>query len=86
MRMKPVPKVILILAIVGGIGYGVNLFIENRKANAPAVEVTKPVEAVPQGTQAPAHGQPIEEAAPAPAPRATQSAPQDRGLSNLLGK
>lgn len=84
MRMKPVPKAIIVVALVGGIGYGASVYLEHRKANPPAV-----VEAPAPAAVAPAPA-PVE-AAPAPAPatpppRATAQQPQDRGLSNLLGK
>jgi hypothetical protein len=45
MKLKPIPKLILIIAVVGGIGYGVNLYLESQPKQAE-----QPV-AVQQATQ-----------------------------------
>ena len=48
MKLKPVPKLILILAVVGGVGFGVNTFLETRAKNAPAVEAVAAPEPIAQ--------------------------------------
>jgi hypothetical protein len=85
--MKPVPKAIIIVVLIGGIGYGASLYMDYRKANAPA-EVAAPVQA-PIQYAAPAQPTPAESSVhrrdESVAPATTQ-APLDRGLGKLLGK
>jgi len=93
MRMKPVPKAILVILVVSAAGYGINSYLDYRKVNAPIT--VAPIQA-PEVIQAPAHGQPLnqtptQEAAAVRAAEAVSAAkaaatPQDRGLNNLLGK
>jgi hypothetical protein len=87
MKLKPVPKLILILAVVGGVGYGVNAYVESHKD-----QLTRPAPQAQETVAAPAVQQaPVQATAPAqtyqPAP--VQEAPaQDQsfnaGLSKLL--
>jgi hypothetical protein len=94
MALKPVPKLILIAVIVGGVGYGATKFMP---ASAPA-QAAAPIEA--PTVVAPPTAQ-VQEAravpAPAPAPvsepvqqapeRTFQAAPaqNDAGMNALLG-
>jgi Rieske Fe-S protein len=87
MAMKPVPKLILIVAVVGGIGYAVNHFVTLPKApTAPVAEAPSPVIAAQPAVQ-PVQASvaaPQSEPVPEPAVRPTQDPSVDRGLNNLL--
>jgi len=87
MRMKPLPKALIILVVVGGVGYGVSTYFDYRKANTPAplIEVTiPPIPPTPTVFDDPA----AKAAAAVSAAKAAAGAQpsQDRGLTNLLGK
>jgi hypothetical protein len=85
MKLKPVPKLILILAVVGGVGYGVNTYLESHKgqlaqpapqeAIAPTVQQQAPVQA---SAPAPTYQQAPVQEAPA------QDQGSNAGLSKLL--
>jgi hypothetical protein len=82
MALKPLPKLIIIGVVVGGIGYGLMNFnlgaLLPKKSAAPAVEVTT-VPAVQQEVHAvPA----LQQASETPPPRPTTA---DSGLSAVLG-
>jgi hypothetical protein len=67
MRLKTAPRVVIGLALCGGIGYGVNTYLESRPKPVPAPEVavTQPPPVVP-----------VQEAPPVPQPQVVQPAPQ----------
>jgi hypothetical protein len=85
MKLKPVPKLILILTVVGGVGYGVNAYIEAHKG-----QLTQPAPQAQEAVVAPTVQQaPVQASAPAqtyqPAP--VQEAPaQDQGYNAGLSK
>lgn len=92
MKLKPVPKLILILAVVGGVGFGVNSFLESRAKNAPAVEAVatpapfvQPTASTVNAVQAsaPAQAAPTYQATPQPAAPVDDGQP-NAGLSKLL--
>jgi len=80
MKLKPVPKFILIVAIVAAIGYAGNIGLEKRKANLAAAASQAPE--VATVTEAPAQT----EATPRNiAPMDSDSAPAaNAGLAKLL--
>ena len=90
-KMKPVPKFLLIVVLVGGVVYGAKLgmsLLPEKKPEVAAVPVTTtPVPAetaqpAPQPAPAPIAAAPQ----PAPAAPVLQPAPSnDAGLANVLG-
>jgi hypothetical protein len=84
MRLKPLPKIILILAVVGGVGYGINTYLtkkhEAEAAAQFAPQFEQPVQQAPQ-QPAPVYAQP----APAPAP-AYQPAPAPTPQNSTFGQ
>jgi hypothetical protein len=90
MAMKPIPKLILIVAVVGGLGYVVNQFVTLPKAPPAAVDVPTPTVAPTPVPPQPIQPTPSLVAAPPsdptpdPATRPTQDPSVDRGLNNLL--
>lgn len=96
-RMKPLPKFLILAAIVGGLGYGAHMYIKSRPQSpvAQAIEPTPvPAEGTPaadaavQAAQAPAPT-PVAAAPaadPAPAPSGlTPAGGQDAGMAAVLG-
>lgn len=83
MRMKPLPKAIIVIAIVGGIGYGVSQYMDYRKANPPAEAAQAVPTPTPAAAPVAAAPQP-EPVQPAAAPTATTTNQNDRGLNNLF--
>lgn len=88
MKMKPLPKAILILAVVGAVGYFGNEAMNKRKAEAPSVAVEAAVVQTTTGANSPAISNAgtvnvtiPAEPAPASAPAATSS---DSGLDSVL--
>lgn len=86
MKLKPLPKAILILAVVAGVGFAANTMLKNKAAEPTADAVAAPTVT----TVTP----PAPNATPAPAPVAEAPAPQeptrnvstgDAGLSAVLG-
>lgn len=74
-KLKPVPRMLLILAVVGGVGFGLTKvdFSKFKKAEAPVVAEPAPTVVTPPTADQSAPA-PTADAAPAPAP-ATQDAP-----------
>lgn len=90
-RLKTAPRVILGLALVGVIGYGVNYWIDHRpKPTAPEVAqpVLQPVDQAvqPVAVQPVAQPQVVQAPPPAPVPAPSQSGPgtHDAGLNALI--
>jgi hypothetical protein len=93
-RMKPLPKFLILGSIVGGLGFGIHLFLESRP-KAPVTEALKvetttvPAEGTPAAAQAAEAAKPAPAPAPvadaAPAPALTPATPSDAGLANVLG-
>lgn len=98
MRLKTAPRIVIGLALVGALGYGVNYYIDHRPKPAPAPTIDQlasqpaatgvvqadvlPVQAPVQPVQAP-----VAEAQPAPQPAPAQPAPRtqsDAALNALL--
>jgi hypothetical protein len=93
-RIKPFPKLLLILSVVGAIGYGINFYLEKHprpaaQAQPETAQAFQPPEAA-EMSSAPAVQ--VQAPAPQPAPQATapqeqatqQDDSQNAGLSNLL--
>ena len=99
MRLKTAPRIVIGLALVGALGYGVNYYIDHRPKPAPAPTVDQ-LASQPATTgvvqtdvlppvQAPAQSvqAPVAEAQPAPQPAPAQPAPRtqsDAALNALL--
>ena len=94
MKLKLLPKIIIVAAVVGGVGYAVNLFLNSQpQATVQAQQqtvTTVQAQAQPvQQIQAPAQevkAEPVA-AAPVPAPAQpaqTSNASENRGLNALL--
>lgn len=89
MALKPVPKAILIIAIVSAAGYAFTKFMP-KSAPAPEVAAPAPTVVVPP-TQAQVDTASEQAAAPAPAPTPAPETPRsnvtsgDAGLSAVLG-
>lgn len=92
MALKPVPKLILIVAVVGGVGYALMNTSSwlPKKAEAPKQEVPVTVVA-PSGPKPEAQQPQVQQQAPAPALQQAGDAPplrpttSDNGLSAVLG-
>ena len=89
MRLKTAPKLLIIAAVVGGIGYGVNVYLERNpteivpKGTAPALTVDAiPLEVPSKPAAVTIPPIPASPAISAPQP----AAPADRGLNKLLGQ
>jgi hypothetical protein len=85
MAMKPLPKAILIIAVVAGAGFALNAGLSVMKTSTPPVAtVTEPVVeqtvVVQQSAPVPA----VEQPAATPATPSTGDASADRGLAQLL--
>ena len=91
MALKPVPKAILIIAVVSGIGYASMKFMPKSAPAAPEVAAPAPtVVAPPTQAQVDSAGQAAQAAAtPAPTPAPETPRPNvssgDAGLSAVLG-
>jgi hypothetical protein len=81
MALKPIPKAILILAVVAGAGYGLNFGLSAVKTTpvpVAVVETPQPAHASPKPTEP---TEPVVVATPAVS---TGDASTDRGLNQLL--
>lgn len=90
MKLKPLPKMILIAAFVSVVGYVANMVLKNRESestqtavpSAPAPEVT--VVTPPDPKAVPVAPAPAADSTPAPG--LTPATTNDAGLANVLGK
>lgn len=88
-RMKPLPKMIIILGAVAAIVYGAKIGMqflpkEQPKQEVEAIKVQVENVSTPVDVQ-PKASQPAPAPAPAePAPALTPAAPQDAGVANVL--
>lgn len=99
MKLKPLPKAILILAVVSAAGYVMSLTLKNRGAETPSVAaVPAPAVTTVSPGAVPTASAPSaldtanaavqaakEAAAPTPAPVLTPAPTNDAGLANVLG-
>ena len=84
MRLKTGPRIVIGVLIVAAIGYGLNIYLEGRKAKVAEPVVTAPAyDTQAQPTQAP----PVVQADPTPAqpaPAPQRQTRQDKALNDLL--
>lgn len=89
-KLGVVPKIVLIVGVVGAAGYGINSYLESQPA-APTIYTQPtivPNVQLPASPPRYAEQPPVEQPAPTPVPEQTQTAQSspsnDRGLDALM--